>query len=187
MNIIGWIRYGDKTACGGMVVEGDPTCTSYGRAYAFQGARVACRKNCVIAEGFICSTLSNGHAQVIHGMKTSGGCPCYSTLNDIDGVVNEVVEAVAAKHYQPTKGEWLANFGPEHFTEDSLLDEQVRAVDAKTGEPIPELAYYIEAPDGTTYTGHTNAEGLCERITTYQAEELTVWFGENAEKKMQEA
>lgn len=44
MKIIGWIRYGNKTACGGTVVEGDSICTSHGRAYAFQGARVACRK-----------------------------------------------------------------------------------------------------------------------------------------------
>lgn len=186
MKIIGWIRYGDKTACGGTVVEGDQTCTSYGRAYAFQGARIACRKNCVIVEGFIRSTLTNGRAQVIHGMVTSGGCPLQSTLNDIDGVGNEGGDAIASKFYQTTEGEWLPKFGPEHFTEESP-DEQVRAVDAKTGKPIPELAYYIEAPDGSTYTGHTDADGLCERVTTYRPEELAVWFGEDAEKKMQGA
>lgn len=186
MKIIGWIRYGDKTACGGTVVEGDPTCTSYGRAYAFQGARIACRKNCVIVEGFIRSTLTNGRPQVIHGMTTSGGCPCYSTLNDIDGVGNESGEAIASTFYQSAEGEWLPKFGAEHLTEDSP-DEQVRAVDAKTGEPIPDLAYYIEAPDGSTYTGHTDENGLCQRVTTYQPEELTVWFGEEAEKKMQVA
>lgn len=186
MKIIGWIRYGDKTACGGTVVEGDQTCTSYGRAYAFQGARIACRKNCVIVEGFPRSTLTNGRPQVIHGMVTSGGCPCYSTLNDIDGVGNESGEAIAATFYKTAEGEWLPKFGPEHLTEDSP-DEQVRAVDSKTGEPIPDLTYYIEAPDGTTYTGHTDANGLCERVMTYQPEELNVWFGEDAEKKMQEA
>lgn len=66
-------------------------------------------------------------------------------------------------------------------------DEQVRAVDHKTGDPISDLAYYIEAPDGSTYSGYTNAEGLCERVATARPEELTVWFGEDAEKKMQEA
>ena len=63
----------------------------------------------------------------------------------------------------------------------------MRAIDAKTGKPIPELTYYIEAPDGSTYIGHTDADGLCERVTTYQPEELAVWFGEDAEKKMQGA
>lgn len=93
MKIIGWIRYGDKTACGGTVVEGLPNCTSHGRAISFQGARIACRKGCVIVEGFPRATLPNGRPRVIHGMVTSGGCPCYSTLNDIDGVGNESGEA----------------------------------------------------------------------------------------------
>ncbi len=97
MKIIGWIRYGDMAACGGTVVEGDQTCISYGRAYTFQGARMACRKNCVIADGFMRSTLTNGRSQVIHGMVTSGGCPVYSTLNDIDGVGNESGGSIAAK------------------------------------------------------------------------------------------
>lgn len=95
MKIIGWIREGDRAACGATVIEGDPTCRSHGRAYAFVGARMACPKNCVIAQGFVRSTLTNGRAQVIHGMKTSGGCPCLSSLNDIDGVGNSDGETIA--------------------------------------------------------------------------------------------
>lgn len=184
MEIIGWVRELDHAACGGTVVEGDPFTISDGRPYAFQGARMTCKKNCVIAEGYAFSTLTNGCSQVIHGMKTSGGCPLISTLNDIDGVGNEGGDAIASRFYQTTEGEWLPKFGPEHVTEESP-DEQVRAIDAKTGKPIPELAYYIEAPDGSTYTGYTDADGLCERVTTYQPEQLTVWFGEDAEKKKQ--
>ncbi|MDR9835326.1 PAAR domain-containing protein [Herbaspirillum huttiense] len=185
MKIIGWIRYGDKAACGGTVIEGDQTCRSHGRAYAFQGARVACRKDCIISDGFPRSTLTNGRAQVIHGMKTSAGCPLLSTLNEVDGVGNASGEAVTTNFYQTTQGDWLPKFGPEHLTEESP-DEQVRAIDGKTGEPIPDLAYYIKAPDGTTYSGYTNANGLCERVTTYHPEELSVWFGEDAETKMRE-
>lgn len=183
MEIIGWIRYGDKAACGGTVVEGDLTCISHGRAYAFQGARMACQKNCVIANGFIRSTLTNGRPQVIHGMVTSRGCPLQSTLNNIDGVGNEGGDAIASKFYQTAEGDWLPKYDQEHFTDDSP-DEQVRAVDVKTGEPISDLAYYIKAPDGSTYTGHTDKNGLSERVTTYQSEELSVWFGEAAEKKI---
>jgi uncharacterized Zn-binding protein involved in type VI secretion len=186
MKIIGWIRVGDKMACGGTVVEGDPTCTSHGKPYAFQGARIACLKNCVIAEGFPSVTLPNGRSLVTHGMMSSGGCPCYSTLNDIDGVSNESGAPIPATYYQTDEGEWLPKFGPEYFTEDSP-DERVRALDDKTGEPIPDLAYYIKAPDGTTYTGYTDAEGLCDRIRTYQPAELTVWFGDDAETRMREA
>lgn len=44
MEIIGWIRQGDKAACGGTVVEGLKTCTSRGVPYTYQGAQVACQK-----------------------------------------------------------------------------------------------------------------------------------------------
>lgn len=66
-----------------------------------------------------------------------------------------------------------------------LYDEQVQAIDAKTGEFIPGLAYYIKTQSGVIYMGHTDAHGLCERITTSDAEELTVLFGEDAERMME--
>lgn len=99
MDIVGWIRQLDHAACGGTVVEGDQFTISDGRAYAFQGARLACKKNCVIAQGYAFSTLTNGCNQVMHGMRTSGGCPLYSTLNDVDGVGNESGEVIAEKHF----------------------------------------------------------------------------------------
>ena len=40
-------------------------------------------------------------------MSTSGGCPLYSTLNDIDGVGNENGEAVAEKHFLNAEGQWV--------------------------------------------------------------------------------
>lgn len=91
MKILGFIRVGDKTECGGTVVEGDETAVSHGRAYTFQGARVDCRKHCVIADGVARAVLTGGRPRVVHGMKTSGGCVCESTLNDVDGVGSDVV------------------------------------------------------------------------------------------------
>lgn len=88
MTTTGFVRVGDKTECGGTVLEGDETCVSHGRAYAFQGARVSCRKRCVIAEGDMRHILTNGRPRVMHGMKTSGGCVCESTLNGVDGVAS---------------------------------------------------------------------------------------------------
>jgi uncharacterized Zn-binding protein involved in type VI secretion len=89
MKIIGWIRQGDKAACGGTVSEGSTEEFSGGVGYAFQGAHMVCSGSCVIAEGYPNSTLSNGKPQVLHGQLTSGGCALFSTLNEIDGVANE--------------------------------------------------------------------------------------------------
>jgi uncharacterized Zn-binding protein involved in type VI secretion len=88
MEIIGWIREFDEASCGGVVSEGDQTFRSMGIPYAFEGARMACPAHCVIVEGYAHSTLTNRRSRVIHGMKTSGGCPLISTLNDRDGVRN---------------------------------------------------------------------------------------------------
>ncbi|WP_426117413.1 PAAR domain-containing protein [Massilia sp. PWRC2] len=179
MKIIGWIRDGDKTACGGTVVEGDPTCSGYGRAYAFQGARIACRKNCVIADGFTRSTLSNGRSRVIHGMLTSGGCPCYSTLNDTDGVGNESGEAIAEKHFLNAEGEWAAVKEPG--TDEHQFDEQPKFV----APPIDGVPYFVETMDGRTFSGRTEADGLLPRIGTYGEDEYTVYWGDEALAKME--
>lgn len=77
-----WIREGDRAACDGMVIEGDQSCTSHGRAYAFEGARLICQKKCVIAEGTTRRTLTHGRKAVLHGMKTSSGCSLLSSLDD---------------------------------------------------------------------------------------------------------
>ncbi|GJH27829.1 PAAR domain-containing protein [Caballeronia novacaledonica] len=62
-------------------------------------------------------------------------------------------------------------------------DEQIRAVDARSGQPIAGLAYYIEAESGMTFQGFTDSAGLCPRITSQAPEQLRVWFGDEAERK----
>jgi uncharacterized Zn-binding protein involved in type VI secretion len=86
MEIRGWLRVTDRADCGGTVAEGAPCDFSGGVSYAFQGARMACSKNCVIAEGYHYSLLANGAAQVLDGQLTSGSCRLVSTLNGVDGV-----------------------------------------------------------------------------------------------------
>ena len=180
MDIVGWIREGDKAACGGTVVEGDQTCKSYGRAYAFQGARMACRKNCVIAEGFGRSTLTNGRSRAIHGMVTSGGCPVYSTLNDIDGVGNESGESIAERHFLNAVGEWTPV--KEADPQEDSYDEQPRLI----AQPIDGVPYYVKTLDGRTFAGRTGADGQLPRIGTYGEDEYVVYWGDEALAKMNE-
>jgi uncharacterized Zn-binding protein involved in type VI secretion len=179
MKIIGWIRYGDKTACGGTVVEGDQTCTSYGRAYTFQGARIACHKGCVIVEGFPRSTLTNGRPRVLHNMITSGGCPCYSTLNDIDGVGNESSETIAERHFLNADGYWAPVKDPEPH--EDPYDEQPKLI----APPIEGVPYYVETMDGRTFSGRIGADGLLPRIDTYGEDEYAVYWGDKALAKME--
>jgi uncharacterized Zn-binding protein involved in type VI secretion len=71
------------------VAEGSACDISDGIGYTFQGARMSCRQNCTIAEGYPQSILSNGAAQVLDGQKTSSGCRLISTLNGVDGVAGD--------------------------------------------------------------------------------------------------
>lgn len=86
MEIRGWLRATDAADCGGTVTKGSSCEFSGGLGYAFQGARMACPKSCVIADGSPRSLLSNGAAQVLDDQLTSGGCRLISTLNGANGV-----------------------------------------------------------------------------------------------------
>jgi uncharacterized Zn-binding protein involved in type VI secretion len=166
MEIIGWIRQGDKAACGGLVAEGDPFCISDGKPYAFQGAQLACKKNCVIAEGYLHSTLTNGRSQVIHGMKTSGGCPLLSTLNDFDGVGNERGTEIPIRFVQNDAGEWVGKTNEGYDQHFILTDEQ-------TGKPLPNR-YYRMNFNGEVIEGKSDANGKTQKVTASDPAEVTI-------------
>ncbi len=170
MKIIGWIRYGDKAACGGTVVEGEPFVTSHGRPLAPYGARMACRKNCVIAQATPSTTLPSGRGIPHHGHITSGGCPLISTLNDIDGVGNQAGEPIATAFFQNAAGEWTPKIP------DSQYDEKAHVV-AEHTEGVP---YYIETTDGRVFKGTMPDDGELPRIDTYGRDTYTVLWGDEA-------
>jgi len=178
MKIIGWIRKGDKAACGGSVAEGDPLCTGWGLAYAFQGAQIACKKNCSIAEGFGSCTLMNGRVAVLHGMRTSGGCPLLSTLNDLDGVSNGD-GSVPTSFFLNADGHWT---GTAPAAEKARYDEQV-LLQHRRAEGLP---YRIETMDGRVFSGRIGPDGLLPRVDTFGEDEYTVLWGDDALAKLQE-
>jgi uncharacterized Zn-binding protein involved in type VI secretion len=186
--IVGWIRKDDETGCGGKIAEGDEARTSHGRPYAFQGARVSCRKNCVIAEGYLLSTLTDGHLQVIHGMKTSGGCPCISTLNDIDGIdqagsaarAGQAGAAAAAVPVPATfkpgdDGEWIPVYAPLKH-EDCAFDQHVVVVD-QDGTPLGDIPYTIVDARGAVIEGRTEANGTTRIVAGHAGEVLDCTIG----------
>lgn len=164
---------GDRAACGAMVCEGDQFVTSMGRPYTFQGAKLACKKNCVIAEGYLFSTLTNGKPQVLHGMRTSGGCPLLSTLNDVDGVGNEGGDPVPTSYFLNADGFWT---GAQQVANEDPFDEQAK-LQAPRAEGIP---YFVRTLDGRTFSGRVGPTGLLPRIDTYGEDEYEVLWGDEA-------
>lgn len=182
MKIIGWIRIGDKAACGGTVAEGLATNTAYDRALTFRGARMQCPKlKCVVAGHLSTSMMANGREMVHHGHLTSGGCPLLSTLNDIAGVGVEPGAVPAAILSQSAERNWVPLEKGE-----ATYDEQVHLV--VTGSvALSGLPYYVETANGRTLSGRADAHGLLPRVETFGSEEYTVLWGDEALAKMNEA
>lgn len=176
MRIVGWIRVNDVAACGGVVAEGLSTATSNGVPYSFQGARMACRMSCVIAEGYARSTLSNGKYRVIHGQSTSGGCPLYSSINDFDGVANEHGEAVPRGFIQDHNGEWVGNTAGVNSSVSAAYDEQFLLLDGD-GRPLAGIYYTAKLASGELVYGETDAEGKTQRFYTLSEHQIEIHLG----------
>lgn len=156
MNTIGWIRYGDKAACGGVVVEGSTTEISHGRPLAYYGARMACRKHCVIMEAHPCFTLSNGRQVPHHGHITTNGCPLESTLNDIHGWLNESGSAIPIRFAKDAEGEWVGKHNEGY-------DQIFHLTDDVTGEPLANRHYRMTF-NGEVIEGKTDNEGRTSKV-----------------------
>jgi uncharacterized Zn-binding protein involved in type VI secretion len=152
MEIIGWIRELDTASCGGVVSEGDQCFRSMGRPYAFQGARMACTAHCVIAEGYTQSTLTNRRSRVIHGMKTSGGCPLISSLNDRDGVRNGSGQAIPLSFALDENAAWIGDTFAEQVGKRFLVRN------SDTGELLVNRPF-IALVSGVKQEGMTDKNG----------------------------
>ena len=160
------IRQGDTTSHGGTVLEGFPLYTVEGRPVAGMGHKVSCPK-CrgifPIAQGNPAHTL-NGTPLAYEGMKTA----CGASL---------IASQTSATHSSPTGS--IARIAPQQIpdnplgnqTEDKVVQFIIRH--HETREPLEGVPYTIKLSTGATETGHSNAEGLTQKLVvkkTVQAE-----------------
>jgi hypothetical protein len=59
----------------------------------------------------------------------------------------------------------------------TFLNEQFRAVDKDSGQPLADLPYQIELPDGSLLRGTTDSEGRTERIAGADPASIKVVWG----------
>ncbi len=139
---------------------------------------MACTKKCSITDGLSRRMLMNGRASVIHGMRTSGGCPLVSTLNDLNGVSNHG-GPVATSFFMNADGRWTdaAPALGEHSYDEQVLLMHQRA---------DGLPYHIETMDGRVFSGRIGPDGLLPRVDTFGEDEYTVLWGDDALAKLQE-
>ena len=66
------------------------------------------------------------------------------------------------------------------------FDEKVRALNSSTGQAIGDVPFFIEAENGKTYSGYTDADGNLPRVFTQNDHEITVYWYDEALAKMEE-
>jgi len=142
----------DPTSHGGVVLEGNARATANGRAIALKGHMThcpQCRGDFPIVEGLAYHSFA-GVGTAVEGMKTACGAILVATTTRgcmmIDDRSESAQSAVVAQAVPPHSGSF-------------------RAVDERTGKPVPDMPYRIALPDGSTLRGRTNADGYTERVT----------------------
>lgn len=168
MRILGWIRVGDKAACGGTVIEGNNRMTYDGIPYSYQDARVDCSQACVIAEATSFYRLPNGKRVPHHGHRTSGGCPLHSSMNDLCGYATDDAATVPVQFISDGSGGWLP------CNHASAYDLAFLIKDERTGEPLANVPYRIALNDGRSIEGRTDTAGRTEVIHSDHPEHATL-------------
>ena len=151
------IRQGDTTSHGGTVLEGFPFYTVEGRAVAAMGHKVACplcKGVFPIAQGNPAHTFNNVPL-AYEGMKTA----CGASL---------IASQASTTHAAPTGS--VARIAEQQIpdnplgnqTEDKVVQFVIRH--HETQEPLEGVPYSIKLSTGATETGHSNAEGLTQKL-----------------------
>ena len=125
-----------------------------------------CKGGFPIVEGVGFHTFA-GKGTAVEGMKTACGAVFIATTTkgfmmiDVPPGTEEAAVS-AAQAVAP-------NFG------------SFRAVDKKTGKPVPAMPYRIELPDGSILRGATNADGYTERVSGHDPATVKLyWESDNA-------
>lgn len=190
------IRLGDPTSHGGKVIEGSASDICHGKPIAYLGHKVYCPKckgTFSIIEGAL-TTSFYGKGVALAGMKTSCGATLIATqFTDVVEWGGGAAEGGADMVLAPDRADReksaskLAALQANPQTPD-LDSESNNAFDEQAvllASTIDGLPYLIETPDGRQFTGRATAEGKLPRIDTENAEEYTVYWGDEALAKLE--
>lgn len=153
----------DPTSHGGVVVEGNVLATVHGRQIAQKGHMTRCPKckgDFPIVEGLPFRSIA-GVGMAVEGMKTACGATLIATTTQGFMMVEDQSEAG-----ESAAAETAAAAAAAAPTAQAVVQHAAsfRAVDEHTGEPMTDMPYRIELPDGSSLRGRTGADGYTERV-----------------------
>lgn len=170
-----YIKKGDKTTNGGVVIEGTNNIRHHGIQLGFLGAQVYC--NGCQSVGLIVQRGPRWPGSLMGKLAALEGdicmCKCHpapvllASQNDMSQSfeTHELASMGYASDGNPPPANALKNF-----------DERIRVVDEK-GSPLCGVPYHVKVPAGATYRGLTDSEGFCPRVFTDEEQHLQVAIG----------
>lgn len=141
MDIGYFIGEGDKTTCGGKVLDGDNSVNMYGLAHAREGDRVSCGKdgNTYKIVGGVSYITSHGRL-VAGTLDSYSNCPCKAEL------VPSIFTATYHNEISPALRAIRAAARPDNafITKHQLTEPNtVKAQEVKTGQPVLPIAITV--------------------------------------------
>ncbi len=162
----------DPTSHGGKVLEGNSFATANGRPIAQKGHMTycpQCKGEFPIVEGLAFHTFA-GTGTAVEGMKTACGAELIATTTKGFMMIDDRSEAASPATADAATAAASAAVNLGSF----------RAVNRRTGEPVADMPYRIDLPDGSTLRGVTDAAGYTERVTGHDPATVRLhWEGVN--------
>lgn len=173
-----YLKKGDRSSNGGVVLEGMDFFMHHGTPVTFLGAEVYCSAcdsiGVIVGHGPRRPDSIMGKHAALDGDLCA--CRCHPRP------VMRASQDTASLDF--TSGE-LAEMGfgpagnPLPKPRRESYDEQVRVVD-RAGNPISGVPYHIRSATGATYKGLTDSQGYCPRVYTDNPQQLDIAVGVQA-------
>ena len=160
MSIGYFIGLGDKTECGGEVLEGDYGISWNGIVHALEGHKVSCGVDGETYEivGGVSSFSSSGR-RVAGTLDSLSSCPCRAQL--LPTISTASYHAVPSPAVRPARApSSAASSTPPGTAQGGAFDEQFSLVDVQ-GKPHCTLKYVLLQGDQRVASGSLDAQGCC--------------------------
>lgn len=171
-------RLGDPTACplpghgSNPIAAGSPDVLFDGLPAARLGDVSACGG--AMSGNVIANVLINGLPAAVLGSVGSHGNVVVGGSGTV--IIGTSGGGAALSGITPLEG---------HLAQD-VFDEKIQLVDSASGAPIADYPYFAITSEGMRYSGRTDSQGNTQRMTTEQASDISIFWGDEALHKQEE-
>ncbi|EJX0633956.1 PAAR domain-containing protein [Salmonella enterica] len=164
---------GDKTTCGGKIIEGADDHTIMGIPQAREMDKVTCGKHSGIFQIVGGVPQTDIHGRLMAGsLDSKSSCPCKARF--IATMMNDTYEVDGGESGKPEQRAQSVKNNAKKYSHQIKLHSDVSDIS------VQDVPWVFIFSDGTSKTGKTNQLGESERIYTDASEKVTALIGKLA-------